>query len=447
MKRTTCQSKSPWRRSCFGLYLLCSRNQREEQKRINDRLALLNWGLETCQCEDEEVNIRAALEGYRTNAIPYSDNYTLIYAGHIVDFCPTYRSFCVDRRERLDRYFAEFGPGWLWHEPPLSVSGDGPLAMKGACLERRNNESNFNIGHYKVNLNYEVDRSLVTRGAKAFDPRTDERWAQRTFSMLLDSGATFPILPVSDLAKLQVDFRWFPAQGIINIASLTSTQGHRYFEMTVSVRGPRDEEIIAEGDEAVWPDENRILGGIYPVLASLEDTRLNRLSGMVPFEACYISSAPTMMQLWLGEDRRDVLGSSRMPAHLRFDSETDIQVQVPENLDNLRFRQNTPDRVTFEHFLDGDKELFIDIDLPKKGKSQLMVVKKKSRGPDKPPKTTPTDGKALEPRVDPSVVRPPRFGKTPITLWRRGMLEKSELETQGYFGVPLEPPRKRRGGR
>ncbi|KAI1759984.1 hypothetical protein GGR53DRAFT_523447 [Hypoxylon sp. FL1150] len=411
-------------------------NQREEQKRVDDRLALLNWGLQTCQCEDEEVNIRAALEGYRTKKIPYSDNYTLIYAGHIVDFCPTYRSFCIDRRERLDRYYARFGPGWLWHEPPLSVTGDGPLAMKGTCLEREGGENVYNIGHYSVNMNYEADRSLVTRGTMRFNPQTDEKYAQGTFKMLLDSGATFPILSADDLATMEVDFRWYPAQGIMRIASLTTTGGHRFFEMTVSVRGEHGEPIIGEGDKAVWPDENRLLGGLYPVLAGAR-TPMTRLSGMVPFEACYMSSVPTMGQFWLGEDRRDVLGSSRMPAHQRYDGQSDIQVAVPEELEDLRYRQSTPDRVIFEHYLEEDGKVLFDIDLSKRGVSQLMVAKRESQGPHKPPKTIPTHGIILEPRINPRKVAPLKVGKTPMTLWRQEFISDSQLRTHGYRGVPI----------
>ncbi|KAI1772602.1 hypothetical protein F4818DRAFT_133400 [Hypoxylon cercidicola] len=424
-------------------------DQREERKRIDERLDLLNWGLETCQCEAEEVNIRAAIEGYRSNKIPYSNNYTLIYAGHIVDFCPTYRSFCRDRQERLDLYFAKFGPGWLWHEPPLSGTGAEPLAKKGVCLDRYYSTSSYNIGSYHITMRFTVDKSKVSRGGKPFDAATQEKLTQQEFRMLLDSGATFPLLSAIDLRHLDVDLRWHPAQGITRLATLDSVQGYRFFEMTVSARANDGGTIIGEGDLAVWPEKLRILGGLYPVCINTKTGKTitsDRLSGMVPFEACYMSSAPTRMSIWIGEDRRDVLGSSRLPPHMRYDSENQIRVVIPdESLEKIRSETTTPDRVTFEHRLNSQRELYLtDTDLlGVRGKSQLMVVERESQGPDQPPKTTPRRGVILEPRRDAYTEAPPEE-KAPISLWRKDLLNPEELESRLYTNIQDQPAKKRK---
>lgn len=64
-------------------------------------------------CQPMKVNITAAVDAYNTGSIGFSDHYTLIYAGHVVDTtCKTYNEFMVDRRERLDRYFEQYGPGY-----------------------------------------------------------------------------------------------------------------------------------------------------------------------------------------------------------------------------------------------------------------------------------------------------------------------------------------------
>lgn len=72
--------------------------------------------------EHEELNVKAALDGYRNGDIPYSDNYTLIYAGKIVDTASTYNEFTDDRLERLTRYRRDYGDGTLWYESGLKIS-------------------------------------------------------------------------------------------------------------------------------------------------------------------------------------------------------------------------------------------------------------------------------------------------------------------------------------
>ncbi|KAL7620707.1 hypothetical protein AAE478_009704 [Parahypoxylon ruwenzoriense] len=431
-------------------------DQREEKNRIGERLDILSWALETTRCESEAVNIRAAIQGYQSGQIPYSRNFTLIYAGHIVDVCPTYRSFCEDRQERLDRYFAEFGPGWLWQEPPLSGPGFDALAKKGVCLRRLASSRNYHIGHYAVSLRFTANRDKVMRGevtshgaaGKGAAPRP-ENPVSCHFKTLLDCGATFPILPLQDLQYLSIDMDRYPAQGVMRIRTVTTEVSYRFFEMQVSVCSEDGETLVAEDNQAVWPDEPRVLGGFYPVQIDASKKGqtqmhyIDRLSGMVPFEACYMSSAPTMHEFWLGEDRRDVLGVRRMPAHLRFDSEKTLGLKYPEKFEKLRERARTPDQLIFVHNTKGRRKMaFIDADLPDRGKSELAIVERTSTqgGPNShlTAKIVPKQNVIIEPRRGAYYEAP----KHP-PLWREDFINLGYGETgsdsQDTSGVGADP--------
>ncbi|KAI0598469.1 hypothetical protein F4775DRAFT_601359 [Biscogniauxia sp. FL1348] len=401
---------------------------REERERISERLSSLNWALDTCQCKDEEVNIRAAIQGYQSGSIPYSKKFTLIYAGQIVDVCPTYRSFCENRKERLDRYFAQHGPGWLWHEPPLAHADSNVQAKKGLSLNRGYGPNDaYGIGNYPIDMRFTIDISKVARGKvkKSSSEATNEAsqdsdtksWCQ--LKTLLDSGATFPILNKKDLRQLDFDPAQYASQGIFRIKTVSGHVDYKFYEMYVSVCSESGESPVGEGEQAVWPREPRTLGGFYPVQIDPKEPpgRVHygsRLSGMVPFEACYMSSAPTMKTIWLGEDRRDVLGAGRMPAHMRFDSEKTLHVSCPAELRKLRERATTPDQVIFAHTIGSDPDaLFTDSDLPgQRGRSELAIVHNKLTvgGKGKSPSRVVAARKTaeLEPRKGGHVVRPKR---------------------------------------
>ncbi|KAI1492692.1 hypothetical protein F5X96DRAFT_677553 [Biscogniauxia mediterranea] len=393
--------------------------EREERERVSERLSSLNWALDTCQCKDEEVNIRAAIQGYHSGSIPYSKNFTLIYAGKIVDVCPTYRSFCEDRKERLDRYFAQHGPGWLWHEPPLAHADSDVQAKKGLCLNRGYGPNDaYGIGNYPIDMRFTIDISKVARGkvkksrsSQAANETSQDSdttsWCE--LKTLLDSGATFPILNKKDLRQLDFDPAQYASQGIFRIKTVSGHVDYKFYEMQVSVCSESGESPVGEGEQAVWPAEPRTLGGFYPVQIDPKEPpgRVHygsRLSGMVPFEACYMSSAPTMKRIWLGEDRRDVLGAGRMPAHMRFDSQKMFHVRCPGELRKLRERATTPDQVIFAHTISGEADaLFTDSDLPgQRGKSELAIVHNKLTmgGKGKPPSRVVVARKTaeLEPR-------------------------------------------------
>ncbi|KAH6634243.1 hypothetical protein B0J18DRAFT_486492 [Chaetomium sp. MPI-SDFR-AT-0129] len=149
---------------------------------IQDRLDVLRSILQDAQFPPERENIKAAIAGYESGTIPYSDSYTLLWAGRIVDRCLDFHAFTHDRSTLLDRYAAEYGPGWLWYEPPLSSaangggsnSGNGSRAMrggptviarKGFCLESTpsRRQGTENMGHYNIRMGFRRRKLNVAR--------------------------------------------------------------------------------------------------------------------------------------------------------------------------------------------------------------------------------------------------------------------------------------------
>ncbi|KAI1407567.1 hypothetical protein F5Y13DRAFT_205906 [Hypoxylon sp. FL1857] len=428
-------------------------DQREEKNRISERLEMLNWALDTCQCNDEEVNIRAAIQGYQSGDIPYSCNFTLIYAGHLVDFCPTYQSFCEDRKERLDRYYARFGPGWLWHEPPLADSGCEALAKKGVCLTRMRGRSSYNIGHYPVHQKFTVDKFLVMKGK--VNPRQVNVDGSKPYEFpvspvscvietVLDSGATYPVLPAEDLNLFGISMRWYPSQGVMTLSTVTGRSAHRFFEMCVSVCSADGESLV--GDQGVWPGVPQI-GGICPVMINptkaTELGSLDRISGMLPFESCYMSSAPTTFELWLGEDRRDVLGARRLPAHMRWSPEVLIRMKYSKEFVRLRESVKTPDQVIFIHKLDDEgRRTFVDQDCPGvRGKSELAIMEKQVDKSTQRLVTRKTKNVIIEPREGEhkELERISRHG------WRNEFLTTGEMLSKSYRDVGDKVPEKPQG--
>jgi hypothetical protein len=82
-----------------------------------------------------------------------------------------------------------------------------------------------------------------------------------------------------------------------------------------------------------------------------------------------------MRRMWLGEDRRDILGASRLPAHLRFDSLKEFVFDYPKEVEELRQAAGTPDRVIFLHeFPDKPDVVLTDSDTQgTRGKSELAI--------------------------------------------------------------------------
>jgi hypothetical protein len=109
----------------------------------------------------------------------------------------------------------------------------------------------------------------------------------------------------------------------------------------------------------VFPGESKNVGG--------GDHVPDRLSGLLPFHVCYLSGAPGTFKLWMGEDRRDVLGAGRLPGMMRYGEilggpqagEKSKRVPASTTLKLVQWRNQglkTPERVIFEHDLTDDAE-------------------------------------------------------------------------------------------
>ncbi|KAI1326162.1 hypothetical protein F5Y16DRAFT_422091 [Xylariaceae sp. FL0255] len=362
-------------------------SQRDKEKRIKNRLDVLEWALQSSQCDDERNNIKAAIQGYHSGQISYSLEFTLIYGGHIVDTCKSYQTFSAERTERLDRYFDKYGPGWIWYEPPLAGSNDQVIAMKGMASDRRTHDP-FGVGMHRITQKYEVQKDKVFRGSISSNDTISDTQSQVEqkyeyisiyLDTLLDSGCTLPLIFDTDLARLQVDVTTYPAQGAADISVVGGSRKMRFYEMRVSVTTPQGDTLVGDGNEATWPDEDRLLGGLFPVIVQKHpggsDGYLHRLSGFVPFEACYISSAPNKRRLWFGEDRRDVLGTSRLPAHCRYDSNKVFDPVLPQEFEDLKKDAQTPSKIIFFHeYPHHPGVVFTDTDVrDRPGKSELTI--------------------------------------------------------------------------
>ncbi|WYZ44036.1 hypothetical protein EsH8_VII_000472 [Colletotrichum jinshuiense] len=373
----------------------------------------------------ERANIAAAISLYRAARIPYSASWALIYAGRLVDFAPTYAAFTADRAARLDRYARLHGEGWLWFEPPLAREPGPPFsasARRGTWVPET--DTSYDMGHYSVTMSFRRMKDLVyrrgptageeegegeeeeketdwpaihsdtesdsplsptPRAARAFPPppfaaeappvrlrgarasrhplmARDPAAPTLHFRMLLDSGATLPMLYDRDAAALGIDRAAYAAVSRITVDTASDAAMTTWlYEMQASVADTRSCAPLVSPAAPVWPAEEHALGGIVPVMvrpsppqgaaaapsfsapsgptgpvaetvggettflrgaASLVDEAegrdYGRLSGLLPFKCCYVQSTPGLRTLWLGEDRRDVLGAHRMPGQMRW---------------------------------------------------------------------------------------------------------------------------------
>lgn len=361
------------------------------QNAIAERLQDLHDVLQDSTFPPERQNISAAITGYESGAIPFSsEHYTLIWAGLIVDRCPDYASFTHDRVSRLDAYHAAHGPGWLWYEPPLSTSRT-PLitAKKGLCLPNIGRTITEDMGHYTISMSFRRRQALTTRPTPSPIPSTPAEINNAIitgpspseprvfYDMLLDSGATFPCLYESDLPTLNINPRTYAAVCARRLATAQGTLSTKTYELDVGVHGG-DGSSLVTADPPVWPAEQDLLGGVSTVVvlkgAPPQHTGggevvPDRLSGILPFHVAYWSSAPGNYKLWLGEERREVLGAGRLPGQMRFAAwKEDFsggprpwrpRPTLPFSLDTGRAARierlglGTPDRVVFEHELPG----------------------------------------------------------------------------------------------
>ncbi|KAK1828535.1 hypothetical protein QBC39DRAFT_416801 [Podospora conica] len=390
---------------------------------ITSRITHLRDVLETSTFPPERSNILAAIAGYESGAIPFSTtSYTLIWAGLIVDRCPSHHSFTHDRVARLDRYAAAHGPGWLWYEPPLTTSPTPSIrAMKGVCLPTLNRATTENMGHYTIRMSFRRRQILSTRPCPSAPPPLTpaERRHNLTtgpspseprvfFNMLLDTGATFPCLYTPDLLALNIDPRRYAAVSSRSLAMAQGSATTKTYELDVAVHAADGSSLVTNTPDnpPAWPAEQDLLGGVCSVIVfpgaapahgrgargvKPGEEAPDRLSGMLPFHVAYWSSAPGNYQMWMGEDRREVLGASRLPGQMRFAAWKEehawaarpraaVSKELPYALDTGRpvaidrMRLGTPERVVFEHKLPGAAEGVVVRDKDAGGGRSVITV-------------------------------------------------------------------------
>lgn len=335
---------------------------------IKARLKVLHWALDTSKFEAEAANIRCVIKGYMSGAITYSTHYTLIWAGRIVDIASHYNEFTRDRSARLDRYFRIYGPGWLFYESPLKAHPSIKPKMGASVALKRSHIFHAMEGYYVTQgfwkqANYVSRLSPHIRGVTDLVP--EDRYFARdsagkvdcgsagpklAFKSMLDSGATYPTLHQEDLMNLEVDPAWYAAQTVQSFEAANGSVTSRMYELYVCVLDDNAKQLVDPHD-AVWPFAHKYLGSLCPVAQSPQPLQFDengiensfRLSGMMPFVACYVSSTPGRNTLFLGEDRNDVLGSHRMPGQKKWAIEIPpIDAALPDD------RYGNP-HITFRH--------------------------------------------------------------------------------------------------
>ncbi|KAF5003019.1 hypothetical protein FDECE_10420 [Fusarium decemcellulare] len=391
-----------------------------KRDRIEKRLVTLSDALERSQCSAGDVNIKAAIEAYKDGRIQCWNKWTLLYAGHIVDFCTSYDSFTHDREERLNRYWEEHGEGWLWYESPLAPKGGyQPEQLMGATWGQPARGSTLSGGQPQVwditmgfrrvrGFHHRSTSTLFSAKAKAPDvsasgkvlpyktllrhlPHStrkevcyvedDPNGPRCFFMMQLDTGASSPCLYGTDLDLIGINPKVYPAQTFVSVSTANQEAHAAVYEIRVDVCKHNGESLV--GEEPVWPKERAELGGIVPVLVMVESapdesqplsaaelkyrrrrgedvseealasrkksSREVRLSGILPFQVCYSACTPGM-NVWFGEDRRDVLGADRMPGQRRWERHKMANVvKGPAQIEALTERP----RVRFDHESDG----------------------------------------------------------------------------------------------
>lgn len=352
--------------------------------------------------------------GYEESQIRYSDGYTVLYAGAIVDTCSSYQSFATDREERLDGYLQEYGSGWLWYEPPLVGPNSKAYAKKGFALTQdlwsMNPDEGLHtndFGLFPINMRFVVDAKKVHRADVSANVSSSTNAANRdtiyrdfplrsaTMKCLLDCGATFPMLGKSDFKYLGIDDfgTHYAPQTVMAIETASRIEHLPLYELKVEVGVAVNADVIIPYDIVKWrtlgrPQENGILGGLCPVAVSNKDQKEldwhQRLSGIFPFNVCYISSVPTTGTIWMGENRRDVLGAKRFPPFKRHVTDGTWDIEKPNNLaDYIELVKDldTPQEVIFTHRICGVSDStklddLVDLDIESRGTTTYGIAKR-----------------------------------------------------------------------
>ncbi|KAG8163576.1 hypothetical protein KVR01_006873 [Diaporthe batatas] len=379
-----------------------------KEERIQSRLCVLQETLAQStepECEPMRANISAAIRGYQEGDIECSSTYTLIFAGKIVDTtCRTWAEFAIDRKKRLDEYFDKHGPGFLWWEPPLADGKDGVNAKKALLLDvKKHVEPDVQFRddqcHLRIPMCFRKENALtcrmegtegqqsILRQGASDKPRIKKRkWVRvdddescadvlkKARGMAAD--AYEPHIPPERAAKKGVLSQPFPAsvrsydtsgmltfemlldsdfvslgftKNDMNAASVTVVHGAngkksslKLFELLAGVQLSED----CSHDHDLFPTQIIKLDWMLKPPAGYSG---ERLSGILPFLAYYMSFAPGMDIAHLGDERGDVLGMQRIPAGLRYDPF--VKLRLGEHRERLfkKLQHRNPSKIVFEH--------------------------------------------------------------------------------------------------
>ncbi|KAF4627604.1 hypothetical protein G7Y89_g10552 [Cudoniella acicularis] len=312
--------------------------------------------------------------------IEYLDRLTIIYAGMIVGTISNYNEFVRDSKKLLGQYITKYGPGWLWFEPPLRVHPES-LPMMNASVALHRADSWTNLSPWHVRQGFWKRAGFVRRLPQSKDMKTpnssssiasDDDGAVNcqnggpkiSFRCLFDSGATYPSLHGRDLGRLGIPKNVYGAQSVVSIKTTGGKLRSRIYEMFVCVLDDigykKDGKIhykkLVDSTYPMLPESPHYLGSLCLVVENETPISIDhnghevtsRLSGLLPFMACYVSSTPGNDTLFLGESRNDVLGSHRMPAHKKWDI-TDSNKPKPTPI--LHFHKYGNPTVTFNYQL------------------------------------------------------------------------------------------------
>jgi len=262
-----------------------------------------------------------------------------MYAGKVVDTASSYGEFVGDRQERLDWYEKAHGPHWLWWEPPLKMHpNDVPKSKSSVALHAT--DTSADLGEYRVKQGFWkrtnwVRRMPQTIGTKLLPATMNLEgsvWAGNEgprlwFESMLDSGATLPSLHKEDFVNLGIDNNTYGCQSVQSFTTASGAVNSRIYELFVCVLDHNGRHLVDSNDPVFPPPAASYLGSLCPVcVCTLPKTvdangieTEHRLSGILPFLACYVSSTPSRGIIYLGEDRNDVLGHNKMPGQKKWD--------------------------------------------------------------------------------------------------------------------------------
>ncbi len=182
------------------------------------------------------------------------------------------------------------------------------------------------------------------------------------YRSLLDSGATYPSLYPRDFRELGVYPHDYPAQSLTNLMTANGEVMEWVYELHVELTTENGRSLVDPSDP-VNPDFPPYIGGLSPVIMisgfdsppldvnGLEEN--NRLSGIMPFLAAYVSSTPGKNIILFGENRNDVMGAHKTPPCRRW------LVGLPQDpTDRAEWRNFGDPMIKFTH----RKGLLIDED-------------------------------------------------------------------------------------